>query len=195
MAVCTLPSGRDMILRATRSAATERELGNTRAGQYKSWAIHESVFHDRWMNTVMPILHAPERRIVIRLMVELRRDTSSHYLSGAGAEESYELTSVMGSIYLADLAGRHATASMLSRTTGIPRAAVLRRLKRLSKAGIVECVEGRYRVVRAVVNSPESVCLLKRSVARIKEAARKLSRLDEIGAGGLPATGRQQASR
>ena len=152
------------------------------------------MFHDRWKNTVMPILHAPERRIVIRLMVELRRDTSSHYLSGAGAEESYELTSVMGSIYLADLAGRPATASMLSRTTGIPRATVLRRLKRLSKAGIVECVEGRYRVVRAVVNSPESVCLLKRSVARIKEAARKLSRLDETGAGGLPATDRQQAS-
>src|SRR5262245_20758933 len=142
----------------------------------------------------MRILHASERRIVMRPNVELRRGTPSLHLSGPRAAASYDLTSVMGSIYLADLAGRPATASMLSRTTGIPRATVLRRLKRLSKAGIVECVEGRYRVVRAVVNSPESVCLLKRSVARIKEAARKLSRLDETGAGGLPATGRQQAS-
>src|SRR5262245_20407761 len=126
----------------------------------------------------MPILYAPDRRIVIRLMAELQRDTSRHYLSGAGAEESHELTSVMGSVYLADLAGRPATATALSRTTGIPRVTVLRRLKRLSKTGVVECVERRYRVVRAVVNSPESVCLLKRSVARIKEAARLLSRLD-----------------
>ena len=85
----------------------------------------------------------------------------------------------MGGVYLADLAGKPATASVLSRTTGIPRVTILRRLERLSKAGVVECVDRRYRVVRAVVNSPESVCLLKRSVARIKEAARKLSRLDE----------------
>jgi DNA-binding transcriptional ArsR family regulator len=131
------------------------------------------------MNTVMPILYVPERRIVLRLIAELRRDTSGHYLSGAGTQEAQELTSVMGSVYLADLAGKPATASMLSRTTGIPRATILRRLKRLSKAGVVECVERRYRVVRAVVNSPESVSLLKRSVARIKEAAQKLSRLDE----------------
>jgi sugar-specific transcriptional regulator TrmB len=85
----------------------------------------------------------------------------------------------MGGVYLADLAGKPATASMLSRTTGIPRVTILRRLERLSKAGVVECVDRRYRVVRAIVNSPESVCLLKRSVARIKEAAQKLSRLDE----------------
>jgi DNA-binding transcriptional ArsR family regulator len=131
------------------------------------------------MNTVMPILYAPERRIVLRLIAELRQDTSGHYLSGVGTQEAQELTSVMGGVYLADLAGKPATASMLSRTTGIPRVTILRRLERLSKAGVVECVDRRYRVVRAIVNSPESVCLLKRSVARIKEAAQKLSRLDE----------------
>lgn len=125
----------------------------------------------------MAILMAKERRIMLEMAAELRRDVISVYFAKARGRMRRRTIDTLSEILQGHILGRGATASSLSKATDTPYASTLRRVESLIAAGLVERKGNSYCVNEEIFNSPEALAMVQKSISRIVATAEKLKKI------------------
>jgi hypothetical protein len=108
---------------------------------------------------------------VVRLVEEFRED----YLPNAKTWEAFELLLILRRMIEVHQRGRESSALGLSRTIGMPRTTVHRRLERLKTMGAIKQDGARFTVLPEFMNASHMVEGFKRRREMWHRAAKKLS--------------------
>lgn len=124
------------------------------------------------------VKHAKERLIITRMILRIVKAYTCAYMQvesfGSVADEAV----LLGAIYVGHYDRRPMTAAKLAGYAGIPRATVVRKLKRMEEDGLIKMVEGAACLVTSRLNSPQMLASYQENRREVTRAAAELSKLD-----------------
>ena len=125
----------------------------------------------------MPIRYQQERAAIARMLVSLFRMWADYY-SNMQLVDTIEFGFVHLFVFLGDVDNKSMSVSKLSRSTGMSRATVVRRLQQLIERNYVKR-RGRFYHVGDGALSPENIQMsVERTTAIITRTAKELSKLN-----------------
>jgi hypothetical protein len=111
--------------------------------------------------------------IVIRLLESARDD----YFPGEGLVDFLLFVLILVKMYDINELGRLATASALSRSVGLPRTTMQRKLARLKRMGAIQQRGSRFMLSPSYLNNPQMLLGFKRRVNAVRDAPKKLTKV------------------
>jgi hypothetical protein len=115
------------------------------------------------------------RRVVADLITELVEASRNDFMPGMPLSEFFMYVLIVGKMMTLHERGREASASDLSRLTGIPRTTVQRKLRELLKVGAIERCGHRWIIVPSVFNTPLVIKGFKRRQVIVSLAREKMA--------------------
>ena len=108
---------------------------------------------------------------VIQMVEGFRRD----YMPNVRTWDAFALLLLLRKMLDQHMAGRAASASALSRSVGMPRTTVQRKLAQLKKIGAIEQHGSRFMVSPTYMNSPKMLQGFRRRLDFIRSAPKRIS--------------------
>jgi DNA-binding transcriptional ArsR family regulator len=115
------------------------------------------------------------RRVVADLIIELVETCRDDFMPGTPLCEFFMYVLIGGKMLSLHERGREASASDLSRLTGIPRTTVQRKLRELSQAGAIERRGHRWIITPSFFNTPLVLKGFKRRQVIVSLAREKIA--------------------
>jgi DNA-binding IclR family transcriptional regulator len=112
---------------------------------------------------------------MVELMIHLTESARDDFNPGMSLWEFFGRVLLVSKMLKLHDRGREATASELSRLTGIPRTTVMRKLDELSKDGAVERCRHRWIIAPSFYNTPLAIEGFKRRQFLVNRAREKLA--------------------
>jgi hypothetical protein len=115
------------------------------------------------------------RRVVADLIIELVETCRDDFMPGTPLYEFFMHVLIVGKMLTLHDRGREASASDLSRLTGIPRTTVQRKLQTMLKIGAIERCGHRWVITPSFFNTPLVIRGFKRRQAIVNLAREKIA--------------------
>ena len=115
------------------------------------------------------------RRVVADLIIELVETCRDDVMPGTPLCEFFMYVLIGGKILMLHERGREASASDLSRLTGIPRTTVQRKLRTMLKLGAIERCGRRWIIVPSFFNTPLVIKGFRRRQVIVSHAREKIA--------------------
>jgi hypothetical protein len=125
-------------------------------------------------SSLTSVIDEKHRHAVADLLVRLMETVRDDWFPDIDTSRAFELTLIGVKMWDMLDAGRMPSASALSRSTGIPRTTVQRRLTYLKRIGAVERHGSKYAIVPAYMNRPVILDGAMRRQLRIVSTSKKL---------------------
>jgi hypothetical protein len=124
----------------------------------------------------------PHHRIIIsKMVIDVMRMLTSTYFEVESFGSSVDEILLVIAVFIGQAEGRPLNAYKLSSFVGIPRATVIRKMKRMQKHRYVEQDEsGKYLLPIAALNSRNVINTLAAVVRRIVDTGHQLSKMDSV---------------
>jgi len=119
------------------------------------------------------IYYGNERCAMANLVLKLAESFRDDWFPGLGTWEA-QLATIMLSMYQIHLAGRSASASDLSRKTGMPRPTVRRKLASLKKMGLVNQYGVDFELSADGLNRPRLLRGFRQRLQMVKTSLQKM---------------------
>ena len=125
----------------------------------------------------MPIRYQQERAAIARMLVSLFRMWADYY-SNMQLVDTIEFGFVHLFVFLGDVDNQPMSVSKLSRSTGMSRATVVRRLQQLIERNYVKRRGRFYHVGDGALNPENIQMVVERTTAIITRTAKELSKMN-----------------
>ena len=127
----------------------------------------------------MPLIHARERQVMCRLLLDVLRILHEAYAPTNEPFGTRIETDFIGlCVAIGDIEGKPFNVSKIATYMHVPRTTVLRRLKRLERWRLIERRGNRYHANEKIFNSILGERTYQRNRRAIAKAAKELSDLD-----------------
>jgi DNA-binding transcriptional ArsR family regulator len=119
------------------------------------------------------------RLILARLVISLTRTASTEYVGTERVGSQADDVLLLAAVFIGQAEGKPMTAHKLSDFIGMPRPTVVRKLRELQTAGLVELdSESAAKLIVAKLNSPALIQATYDMSQAVHKAAAELSKLD-----------------